>query len=175
MSLAVECHGLRPNFGFDGLDDAVLVPASIANHGNGPIATGAKDVAGRRIEGSGIHSFADRLLGENFTVLGIDDDQQLVSATHKETLVFRVDRQTDRGFSRGKRPVLQHFELVRVNLRQFTLVFDSYEQIACSIDGRRFRLAFQLDGADDLLLGRIDDSGRFVAAVECENALLLGS
>ena len=75
------------------------------DHCQRAFSVGREDELSRRVEGDRVDSLADWQGGDDLSVLGIYDDQALVVATGKETMVLGVDGETRRLFARRERPL----------------------------------------------------------------------
>src|SRR5260221_3942167 len=87
VGLSVEAHGFGAEFGFYGFGFAEFVGPIFVENVDHAFAGGDEDEAGFGFEGGGVYSTGDRKRRENFTGVGIEDDELLRIAAGAEEAV----------------------------------------------------------------------------------------
>src|SRR5256885_8349904 len=88
VGFGVEAHGLGAEFGFDGFGFAELVGRVFVEDVDHAFAGGDEDEAGFGFERGGVYSTGDRKGREDFTGVGIEDDELLWIAAGAEEAVM---------------------------------------------------------------------------------------
>src|SRR5215472_12795769 len=170
MRLGVESHGASSAFGLRVFRDAVFIGRLLLHDRHHALPAGGKGQPGFIVVGSCVHAFADRGCRENFAAVGIDYRHHLVVASGEEAPILAVDCQST-GLGTGReRPFRLDFQLIGIDRGQLALVLDIDEHCAFGIAGSEFRLAVELDRAQNFSARGIDRGRVLAASVESEHA-----
>jgi hypothetical protein len=167
----VEGHGSCAALRRDCLDYGEFVRRVFMRDRDRAVAAGGERHASRGVEAICIYPLADRD-GRNHSPIGvIDHRHHLIVAANKEALVLDVNRQAG-GFLAGSQgPGVQHFQGLRIERDELTLVLDVHVDVSVAIGLCKLRLASEWDAAHNFARAGVDCAGVFSAATvetECE-------
>ena len=170
MSSRVDGHGPRSALGRHRLDDRYLSGVSSCTTVMLPSPFEVNASWCCRVESAGVDAGADGGGGDDLARFGVYDGHDLVAAAGEESLVHAIDRQTGWIFTGSQRPVRIDGERLWIEDDDLALVFD-VDVDTTAIDDTGLGLTAEVDGANDVSVGRIDHRGVGGPAVEGEQAL----
>src|SRR5260221_8359102 len=139
VGLSVEAHGFGAEFGFYGFGFAEFVGPIFVENVDHAFAGGDEDEAGFGFEGGGVYSTGDWKRRENFTGVGIEDDELLrIAAGAEEAVVLDVDGESGGRSGRGERPTGFDFLRAGIDGDEFSFVFDIDEKGSCAVGDSEF-------------------------------------
>src|ERR1035438_3339148 len=104
MGRRIDPHGLRAAGSLDGLDDLKLTRRWLPEDRQSAVAATGKNVTG---EFSGVHTSANRKVGQDLSIIGIHDDQLLrFSTPDKQASLRDVHGHADRRAAGGGGPLI---------------------------------------------------------------------
>ena len=91
------------------------------------------------IEGTAVDAGANRDIAHDFSAFGIEHHHHFVVAAREQPMMRRIQSDSTWFFARRKRPARDDFMFVRVDHRDFALVFDiAVNAPCCFIDRGKF-------------------------------------
>ena len=89
------------------------------------------------VKRTAIYAGANRNSVDDLSAFGIEHHHHFVVAAREETMMRSIQRNSTWSFARRKRPARDNFMFVRVDHRNFTLVFDVAVNAPCCFIHRR--------------------------------------
>ena len=144
MRFGIEGHCSRTAFGFQYLNDRQFVGPFFFRNRSGSIAARRERELRSVIKRTAIDASANRNSIDDFSSFGIEHHHHFVVAAREQTMMLGIQSKSAWSFARRKRPVRDDFMLIRIDHRDFALVFDvAVNAPRCFIYRRELRSSFE--------------------------------
>src|ERR1039457_898745 len=139
MRRRINPHGPRATGSLDGLDYLEFTRRWLPDNSQSAVAATGKNVTG---EFRGVHTSANRELGQDLAIIGIHDDQLLrLSTPDKQASLRDVHGHADRRAAGGGGPLIDDLHRLGVYHCDLIFIHEVDEGFALSIGGEKLRLA----------------------------------
>jgi hypothetical protein len=133
MRLWVERHRSCAAFSLQSLKDSQFVWNFFPRDCRGAVSARRERELRCVIEGTTVEAGANRDLGHHISAFGIEHHHHFVVAAREQTMMRRIQSDSTWSFTRRKRPARDDFMFVRIDHRDFILVFDVAVNTPCCL------------------------------------------
>ena len=133
MRFWVERHRSRAALGLQSLKDRQFVWCFFSRDCRRAVSARRESELRCVIEGTAVDAGANRDTAHDLSAFGIEHHHHFVVAAREQTVMRRIQSDSTWSFARRKRPARDDFMFVRVDHRNFALVFDVAVNTTCCL------------------------------------------
>src|SRR6476620_10254045 len=131
MRFWVERHRSRAAFRLQSLKDSQFVWRLFSRDCRRAVSARRERELRCVIEGTAVDASANRNTANHLSAFGIEHHHHFVVAAGEQTMMHRIQGDSTWSFARRKRPARDDFMFVRINHRNFPLIFDVAVNAPC--------------------------------------------